>query len=75
MTQHAINSGSLITWTKSFKCSGVEPHKDIVQMLRDSLDKCGVHNVNVVALLNDTTGTLVSGARLDHRTGVSTLYV
>lgn len=29
-----------------------------------------MQNVSVVALLNDTTGTLVTGARQDHRTGV-----
>ena len=36
--------------------------EDVVSMLNSSLKKVGVTNVNVVAILNDTTGTLVAGS-------------
>ena len=34
----------------------------MVAMLNAALNKVGVDNVNVVAILNDTTGTLVAGS-------------
>ena len=64
MTQLALDSGLLVNWTKSFNCSGVTG-KDVVKMLKSSLANQGVDNVKVVAILNDTTGTLVAGA-YDH---------
>ena len=41
--QHAINSGTLIKWTKGFTTSGVEG-KDVVQLLNNSLAK---KNINI----------------------------
>ena len=34
----------------------------MVRMLNEALSSEGVTNVNVVAILNDTTGTLVAGS-------------
>jgi len=36
--------------------------EDVVRMLNEALSSEGVTNVNVVAILNDTTGTLVAGS-------------
>lgn len=58
MQQHSLDSATLITWTKSFNCVNVV-NEDVVKMLRNSLHKLGQHNIDVLAILNDTTGTLV----------------
>lgn len=60
MVQHALDIGVLVNWTKSFNCPGVIG-EDAVKFLNDSLSKLGLANVKVVAILNDTTGTLVAG--------------
>ena len=36
--------------------------EDVVAMLKHALTRVGVTNVKVVAILNDTTGTLVAGS-------------
>uniref|UniRef100_A0A6B2L5C8 Phosphotransferase n=1 Tax=Arcella intermedia TaxID=1963864 RepID=A0A6B2L5C8_9EUKA len=62
VNQHSINSGILIHWTKGFTAKGVEK-EDIVDLLNRA---CTEHTTpiyaNVNALINDTTGTLLSGA-------------
>lgn len=70
MKQHSISSGELITWTKSFKCGGMKG-VDVAGLLQKCLRDLGL-NVTVHVLLNDTTGTLVSGALTDPRVGVRT---
>ncbi len=64
MTQSALNEGFLVTWTKSFSCPGVEG-EDAVKLLNSAIRRLGgdlSRNIEVVAILNDTTGTLVKGA-------------
>ncbi|CAH1758505.1 24505_t:CDS:2 [Entrophospora sp. SA101] len=56
--QTAINKGKLIHWTKGFDCPGAAG-KDVVFMLQESLNFKGVP-VEVVALINDTVGTLLA---------------
>jgi hexokinase len=56
--QHAIASGTLIKWTKEFTTSGVEG-KDVVALLQKALRKANI-NMKVVALCNDTVGTLIA---------------
>lgn len=58
MTQHSLHSAKLVTWTKSFNCPAVVG-ADVVQMLQSSLRKHGMKNIEVLCILNDTTGTLV----------------
>ncbi|GAB6031538.1 Hexokinase-2 [Chamberlinius hualienensis] len=58
--QSGLTKASLVRWTKGFNCSGVVD-QDIVNLLRNALEKRSV-NINVVALVNDTTGTLMSCA-------------
>lgn len=69
MIQHSLDVGILVTWTKTFNCpDGV--NKDIVKLLREALDRRADTKVKVVAVLNDTTGTLVQGSTLDHNVAI-----
>lgn len=68
MKQHSISSGELITWTKSFKCGGMQG-VDVAALLQRCLRERGL-KVTVQVLLNDTTGTLVAGAQLDPEVAV-----
>lgn len=69
MIQHSLNVGILVTWTKSFNCPDVV-EKDVVELLRSALDRRGDTKVKVLAILNDTTGTLVQGATQDRKTAI-----
>lgn len=64
MTQDGLDVGKLVTWTKTFNCPNVVG-MNAVQLLRDALRKRGDTNVDVLAVLNDTAGTLVRGSYLD----------
>lgn len=59
MKQHSLHSAELVTWTKSFNCPSVVGC-DVVQLLQTALQKHGMKNIEVLCILNDTTGTLVS---------------
>ena len=61
MIQKSLDVGILVSWTKNYNCPGVEG-EDVVGMLNKALAEVGVGNVKVVAILNDTTGTLVAGS-------------
>lgn len=56
--QHSLSSGTLIRWTKGFKIQDTVG-KDVVKLLQEQLDKINCP-VDVVALANDTVGTLLS---------------
>lgn len=58
--QTALNRGTLIRWTKGFSIDDAVG-KDVVELLQANLVILGV-NVDVVALANDTVGTLLSRA-------------
>ena len=47
--------GRLAQWTKGFKCSGVES-EDVVQLLKEAIGRKPGLNIEVCAILNDTTG-------------------
>lgn len=70
MIQKGLDVGILVTWTKSFNCPSVVGH-DAVQMLREAINRRGDTHVEVLAVLNDTTGTLIQGAVLDKKTAVA----
>lgn len=57
-SQNAINHGVLQRWTKGFDVDDVEGH-DVVPLLQKALDDKNIP-VEVSALINDTTGTLVA---------------
>uniref|UniRef100_A0A0R3S519 Phosphotransferase n=1 Tax=Elaeophora elaphi TaxID=1147741 RepID=A0A0R3S519_9BILA len=63
--QEDLTSGKLISWTKGFNAKGVEG-EDVVQFLRDACDRRKDISVDVVALLNDTVGTLMACAFKDN---------
>lgn len=65
LMQKGLKVGVLERWTKKFNIAGVIG-QDVVQLLNDSLSKRGDIKVNLVAVLNDTTGTLVSCAFEHH---------
>lgn len=56
--QVRIDSGKLISWTKGFTASGVEG-EDVVKLLQVAFNHAGLQ-LNIVALVNDTVGTLVT---------------
>ncbi|XP_023393622.1 hexokinase-1 [Pteropus vampyrus] len=57
--QSKIDEGILITWTKRFKVSGVEG-ADVVKLLNKAIKKRGDYDANVVAVVNDTVGTMMT---------------
>ncbi|XBW37395.1 hypothetical protein QEN19_002975 [Hanseniaspora menglaensis] len=66
--QEKLDKGTLIRWTKGFQIESVVG-KDIIFLLQQSLDKYLKRDyaednfeIKVVALSNDTTGTLLSGS-------------
>ncbi|XP_005179307.1 hexokinase-1 [Musca domestica] len=69
MRQSALDSGVLVTWTKSFNCPSVVG-QDAVLILRKFLKKYKRNNIEIVAILNDTTGTLMHGAIMDKNTRI-----
>ena len=73
MTQSALNKGVLVNWTKSFNCPGVIG-EDAVKLLNEALERKRPDDlkveIEVVAILNDTTGTLVKGAYDDPETRI-----
>ncbi|NXM43396.1 HXK2 protein, partial [Gymnorhina tibicen] len=57
--QTQLDKAELISWSKGFSCSGVVG-KDVVQMLQSAINKQELSRVDVVALMNDTVGTLMT---------------
>lgn len=69
MIQEGLKKGILITWTKSFACpDGVG--QDAGRLLEEAITRRGDIHVDVVAILNDTTGTLMAGSYLDKKCGI-----
>lgn len=58
VNQLSVNSGKLICWTKGFAITD-GAGEDVVELISNSLKGVGFENIKVVALLNDTVGTLV----------------
>ncbi|XP_034286537.1 hexokinase-2-like isoform X1 [Pantherophis guttatus] len=63
--QTKLDESILDTWTKGFKCSGVEG-KDVVSLLRKAIKKRGDFEIDVVAVVNDTVGTMMTCGYDDH---------
>lgn len=71
-SQNAINEGILQRWTKGYDIDGVEG-KNVVPMLQDALAERNIP-IDVVALINDTTGTLVASAYADPETKMGLIF-
>lgn len=61
LKQVGLKKGILMTWTKGFNCDGVV-NRDVVQLLKDAIDRREDIQIDICAILNDTTGTLMSCA-------------
>ncbi|XP_030369104.1 hexokinase-2 [Scaptodrosophila lebanonensis] len=59
--QMGLKEAILARWTKGFKCPGVV-QEDVGRLLREAIHRRGDVDIAVVAILNDTTGTLMSCA-------------
>lgn len=59
--QEGLTKAKLVRWTKGFRCTGVED-ADVVELLRDAIKRRRDIDIDVMAVLNDTTGTLMSCA-------------
>uniref|UniRef100_A0A8C3GYW1 hexokinase n=1 Tax=Corvus moneduloides TaxID=1196302 RepID=A0A8C3GYW1_CORMO len=57
--QTQLDKAELLSWSKGFSCSGVVG-KDVVQMLQSAINKQELSHVEVVALMNDTVGTMMT---------------
>lgn len=71
-SQSKINEGILQTWTKGFDIPNVEGH-DVVTLLQEQIEKRKVP-IDVVALINDTTGTLVASLYADGDTKMGVIF-
>ncbi|EYE96333.1 hexokinase [Aspergillus ruber CBS 135680] len=72
VTQHNIRHGLLQRWTKGLNISGVEG-KNVVAELENVLQRRNLP-IRVVALVNDTTGTLIASAYKDGNTKVGSIF-
>ena len=59
--QKGLASATLVRWNKGFDCKNVVG-KDIVVLLQEAINKRHDINVKVLALVNDTVGTLMACA-------------
>ncbi|XP_074644082.1 hexokinase-like isoform X2 [Tubulanus polymorphus] len=80
--QHGLSKATLVKWTKGFSCEGVE-NEDIVKLLHAAIDKRKDIDVECLAVINDTVGTLMACAHKDQNckiglilgTGTNACYV
>ncbi|KAK7578137.1 hypothetical protein V9T40_010342 [Parthenolecanium corni] len=61
LKQLGLTKGLLSQWTKGFNCSGVVG-EDVVSMLKDALNRRGADGIEIYAIMNDATGTLMNCA-------------
>ncbi|KJH43318.1 Hexokinase [Dictyocaulus viviparus] len=59
--QTSLRSAKLLRWTKGFTATGVVG-EDVVKLLEEAIERDGRIQVEVVALINDTVGTMVAAA-------------
>ncbi|XP_004520566.1 hexokinase type 2 [Ceratitis capitata] len=59
--QLGLTKALLVRWTKGFNCAG-SVQEDVGRLLKEAIARRGDLEINVMAILNDTTGTLMSCA-------------
>ncbi|XP_051042746.1 hexokinase HKDC1 [Phodopus roborovskii] len=57
--QTCIDKGTLVGWTKGFKATDCEG-EDVVDMLRDAIKRRNEFDLDIVAIVNDTVGTMMT---------------
>ncbi|XP_030627403.1 hexokinase HKDC1 isoform X1 [Chanos chanos] len=62
--QTGIDKGSLVNWTKGFKATDCVGH-DVVDMLREAIKRRNDFDLDIVAVVNDTVGTMMTCAYED----------
>ncbi|KAJ6633383.1 Hexokinase type 2 [Pseudolycoriella hygida] len=65
LQQLGLTKGLLVKWTKGFNVAGVTG-EDVVKLLKDAIKRRGDIQIDICAILNDTTGTLMSCAWKNH---------
>lgn len=71
-TQERIDHGELIRWTKGFGAPNTEG-RDVADMFKKSLEKYQLP-VELTALINDTTGTLIASHYVSPRTKIAVIF-
>ncbi|KAH7883041.1 hexokinase [Phlebopus sp. FC_14] len=71
-TQERIDHGELIRWTKGFGAPNTEG-RDVAQMFKQSLEKYQLP-IQLTALINDTTGTLIASQYVNPRTKIAVIF-
>ncbi|KAJ4944794.1 hypothetical protein JOQ06_013334 [Pogonophryne albipinna] len=59
--QTSLDAGILVTWTKGFKATDCEG-ENVVELLRDAIKRKEEFELDVVAIVNDTVGTMMTCA-------------
>lgn len=62
--QNGIDKGILVSWTKGFKATHCEGN-DVVDMLREAIKRRNEFDLDIVAVVNDTVGTMMTCAYED----------
>ncbi|XP_054832345.1 hexokinase-3 [Eublepharis macularius] len=62
--QIGLDKGILLRWTKGFSALGCVG-KDVVQLLREAVKRQKHFDLDVIAIVNDTVGTMMSCAYVD----------
>ncbi|XP_049712398.1 hexokinase-2 isoform X2 [Elephas maximus indicus] len=57
--QTKLDESFLVSWTKGFKSSGVEG-RDVVALIREAIQRRGDFDIDIVAVVNDTVGTMMT---------------
>ncbi|CAB1338581.1 unnamed protein product [Coregonus sp. 'balchen'] len=70
--QTKLNESYLLTWTKRFKASGVEG-MDVVALLNKAIKKRGDYDADIMAVVNDTVGTMMTCGFDDQRCEVGVI--
>ncbi|XP_077570724.1 hexokinase-2-like [Stigmatopora nigra] len=63
--QSKLDESILLSWTKAFRATGVEG-KDVVKLLQSSVNKRGDISVDIMAVINDTVGAMMTCGYDDH---------
>ncbi|ODQ66054.1 putative hexokinase HXK1 [Nadsonia fulvescens var. elongata DSM 6958] len=72
LSQDSIDQGVLRTWTKGFDIDGVEGH-DVRPMIMAALERKQVP-IDVCAIINDTTGTMIASNYTDPETRMGLIF-
>ncbi|XP_035484099.2 hexokinase HKDC1 isoform X2 [Scophthalmus maximus] len=57
--QSTLDRGLLLSWSKTYRARGLQG-KDVVQVLREAIDKTGGMHIEVLAMVNDTVAAMMT---------------